>query len=253
MKITVSVRSITRKLCAVALGLGVLTSLQTAAQSAVVYQANVSAGERFNPGDTSVITFSTAFISLTGFQNAIEITDLQYGIRRISTGGVLTAVDLELYVAPMTWDGANYGIGTPISVGTTTLAALTSATITQVVNVTYPTPPRPNILLETQSQAGFGGLYTGVRFFGANGTNQNNGWRNVTAPTVGTSLNAYFSYDTDTSVLSAPLSFSANTPPQDRFYSTVGGNVLVVPEPATIVLSGLGLIGLVGLRIRRGR
>ena len=219
-----------------------------------VYRANTEAGGRHNPLDPNTITYTTAFIALSGAENALDITNLQYGVRRLSSGGFLTAVNVEVYVAEMTWDGANYGIGAPNLVGTETLTATASAgSTTQVINVFYPPPlPRPLLLLETQSQAGFGGLFLGMRFVGANATNGNNGWRNVNTPTVGQSLNAFFEYNISSSTLSAPLTSSPTIGNgQFRLYSTVVGNILVVPEANTGLLALLGLAPVAGMLIAK--
>ena len=91
-------------------------------------------------------------------------------------------------------------------------------------------------------------IQIGVEFTGANAANTANGWRNVNAPTTGSSLNAFGIYNNAGSGVFAAF-FAFGTPPgssPSRMMVNVNGTL--VPAPGAIAL--LGLAGLVGRRRR---
>ena len=85
-----------------------------------------------------------------------------------------------------------------------------------------------------------------MSFSGPNAADALNGWRLVTAPTLGTSANL-FGFVSNSTPFST-VAFAA--PTISDFYLEVSGSLSIVPEPATT-----GFIGLfaTGLMLRRRR
>lgn len=229
-------------------------ALASVASADVLYQSGTQTGSRFNPGSESTTTYMNVFVAVGAGQTAINLSDVTAGIRRISSGGLLTAVDVELFAARMTYDiGTDtYGadIDNQFSLGSFGLGADASGSLTQLVTATGLNSI--TIDLETSSQAGFGGFWIGLRFKGANAANANNGWRIVNVPTVGASIDAFGMHNYQNSgAFESFFNFTdaAGAPTASRFYVDVSG--ALVPAPGAVAL--LGLAGLAGRRRRLDR
>jgi len=218
----------------------------SATANVLVFGNATETGNRFNPGLPDTIMWANAFVDTTN-GSTLDIKKLEWGIRRgPATDGNLVAVDVELFVAQMTFDGTNFGLGTVTNLGTQNLAGTASAGfVTQIVTDTT----GASIALETVSNPGLGGLWVGLRFAGANATNNLNGWRVVNAPGVGASINAF-----GMSNFVAPNSgfdglYAFGTPPgssPSRLLTNIYGEV--VPAPGA-----MALVGLAGMLARRRR
>lgn len=226
-------------------------ALASLASADVLYQSGAQTGSRFNPGSEATTTYMNVFVTVGAGQTAINLSDVTAGIRRIASGGFLTAVDVELFAAEMTYDVGtdSYGadIANQMSLGSFSLSADASGSVTQLV-----TASGLNSIvldLETTSQAGFGGFWIGLRFKGANAGNANNGWRIVGAPTIGGSIDAFGMDNYNGSgTFESFFNFTdaAGAPTASRFYVDVSG--ALVPTPGALAL--LGLAGLTGRRRR---
>lgn len=223
-------------------------SLFLAATAALAVTGSVSAnvllfgnstetGNRFNPGQASTIMWANAFVDTTN-GGTINIKQIDWGIRRgPGVDGNLVGVDLELFVAEMTFDGTNFGLGTVTNLGTVGLAATPSGgfvteLVTNAANV--------SLGLETVSNPGLGGLWVGLRFAGANATNNLNGWRVVNAPGVGASINAFGMSNFTNPNSGFDGLYAFGNPPgsaPSRFLTNIYGEV--VPAPGAMALIGV--------------
>ncbi len=226
-------------------------ALSSIATADVLYQSGTQTASRFNPGSEATTTYMNVFVSVGAGQTAINFSDVTAGIRRIASGGFLTAVDVELFAARMTYDSGTdtYGadIANQFSLGSFSLGADASGSVTQLVTASG--LGGITLDLETTSQSGYGGFWIGLRFKGANAGNINNGWRIVNAPTVGASIDAFGMYNYQSSgAFESFYNFTdaAGAPAPSRFYVDVSG--ALVPAPGAVAL--LGLAGLAGRRRR---
>jgi hypothetical protein len=218
--------------------------LSSVASAALVYGGGTQTGSRFNPGGTGTITYMNCFAATNNGETQLQLSDLAVGIRRIASGGALVDVGVNIYVAELTYDGTNVGIGASQMVYSTASLGGGSASVTQSVS----TGALKGVVLnlETTALTGFGGFWVGVEFTGANGGNVANGWRVIGAPTTGSSVNGFgmFNYQGNGSF--------------DAFYTLGAGvdsrmmvdvNGTLVPAPGALAL--LGLAGVAGSRRRR--
>lgn len=221
-------------------------AVASASNAALVYGGGTETGSRFNPG-AGAITYMNCFTTVTDGLTQLSLENVVVGIRRLTSGGVLTDVGLNIYAAEMTFDGTNYGRGANYMIYSTNSLGGGTASVTQLVN----TGPVSGVTLnlETLSNAGLGGWWIGVEFTGANAGNSINGWRVVNAPTTGASINAFGLFNYQASGAFQAF-FAFGTPPgssPSRFMVDVNG--ALVPTPGAIAL--LGVAGLVGSRRRR--
>jgi len=214
-----------------------------------LYTATAQTGSRFNPtgGEVGGRSFDDVFLATPGGQNQVALNSLTFGIRRGPTGGFLVPVDVEFFAGVMS-GAAGDTLGPVTSIGTASLAGTAAAGfVTETVTLT----PGLTLPLNTDASAGFGGLWVGMTFSGPNATNAINGWRIVTAPTVGTSSRNFGLEDPTTPF--ALFSFGADPQPPGIFYLTVEGTLSVIPEPAAASLLLLGVASLAGRRFLGGR
>lgn len=225
-----------------------MAALAAPASAALVYGNATETANRFNanvaPGNTDTIMWMNAFVDSTN-GGTLNLTSIDWGVRRlVDTSGNLVTVDVELFVAEMTFDGTNFGLGTVTNLGTQSLGGGV-ASVTQIVTANT----AASIALETVSNPGLGGLFVGLRFAGANAQNNANGWRVVNAPGVGASINAFWMSNWTNSSSGFEGAFAFGNPPgsaPSRFFTNINGDV--VPSPATLAL--LGAAGLVARRRR---
>jgi len=218
--------------------------LSGSASAALLYGNATETGSRFNPGLADTIVWMNAFVDTTN-GNKVSLTSVDWGIRRLTSGGVLIAVDVELFVAEMTFDGTNFGVGPVTNLGIVALAGGGTASLTQIVTVNT----NASLALEMVSNPGLGGMWVGLRFAGPNFANTINGWRVVNAPAVGASINAF-----GMSNWTAPNSgfdglFAFGNPPgssPSRFLTNINGSVIPAP-------GAFALLGVAGLLARRRR
>jgi hypothetical protein len=122
----------------------------------------------------------------------MDLQQVKFYVYRLLPAGTTTLVPatLNLEVTPMTYDGAAFGFGTPIALGTVNFVA-DAATGNQVWTVT--TALGSNIIpLETTSNAGLGGFWIGGKISGAGTATTNNTFLFSAAPTLGASINRFW-------------------------------------------------------------
>jgi hypothetical protein len=122
----------------------------------------------------------------------MNLQQVKFYVYRLLPAGATTLVPatLNLEVTPMTYDGAAFGFGTPIALGTVNFVA-DAATGNQVWTVT--TALGSNIIpLETTSNAGLGGFWIGGKISGAGTATTNNTFLFSAAPTLGASINRFW-------------------------------------------------------------
>jgi hypothetical protein len=221
--------------------------MSSLAGASLVYGGGTETGSRFNPGQPGVITYMNCFTAAGASDAQLLLDSISVGIRRGPTAGFLTSVGINIYAAEMTYDAATqtYGRGENFLVYSSKLGADASAAfVTQQVG----TGPLSGITLnlERTSNAGLGGFWVGVEFFGPNAANANNGWRVTNAPTTGASINAFGMFNYNASgAFQAFFTLGAGAP--SRFMVDVNGTL--VPAPGALAL--LGAAGLAGSRRRR--
>lgn len=218
-----------------------MASLAGVANAAVVYNFTTETGTRWNPTPNS-IQFDDVFMdnALVGANTAIALDRVTVGIRRLSGAG---AVDITIWAAPMLSDLTTAGaLGTPLSLGTVSLAANAGSSITELVSVT----PNATIALNSTisgAAPNFSGLFIGVSYSTADSLN---GWRVVSGGTLGFNFtDRLYAYNFVSGTPIGPVSFAAPTP--NAMYTIVDGTF--VPTPGALVLLGLG--GMAASRRRR--
>ena len=222
----------------------------TGAQAASnIFRATTETGYRYNPGNANRIAFDDVFVGGVtpgpGPGYKAKLSSVTYGIRRGPTGGALTPVGVDLYAATMSPGGA---LGSVYLLGSASLDGRASAGfVTELVTIT----PNRSFDLELTTNPGFGGLWLGVQFTGANAANSINGWRIVNAPTIGTSADTFAELTLPSTV--NYYYFSTNANPLADFYLNVSGDVYQVPEPGQWAMMGLTLVGATGYAVRRYR
>ncbi|MBX3355440.1 MAG: hypothetical protein KF724_07050 [Phycisphaeraceae bacterium] len=236
-----------KEMIGIVLAATAVSVVSSATASVIVFGNSTETGNRFNPGNVNTIMWANAFVDTTN-GNVLDLKGIDWGVRRGPDGtGSLVAVDLELFVAEMTFDGTSFGLGTVTNLGTVGLAATPSGGfVTEIVNLGV----NQSIALETISNPGLGGLWVGMRFAGANATNNLNGWRVVNAPSVGASINAFGMSNWNGPNSGFDGLFAFGTPPgsqPSRLLTNLYGSV--VPAPGAVAL--LSVAGLAGLRRRR--
>jgi hypothetical protein len=101
---------------------------------------------------------------------------------------------------------------------------------------------RPSVLLENTQQGanGYGGLWVGVRFTGANATNAANGWRVTNEPPIGRSTNDFGAYAGNAGTFAPNYWFGTTTGTDGivrdnpaRFMTTLNGAITDSSAPPT--------------------
>ena len=221
------------------------TAVAASANAALVYGGGTETGSRFNPG-AGAISYMNCYTAVGAGETQLSLESAIVGIRRLTSGGALIDVGINIYAAEMTFDGTNYGRGANYLIYSSASLGAGSASVTQLVNTGAVSGVTLN--LETVSGAGLGGWWIGVEFTGVNAANTANGWRVVNAPTTGTSQNAFGVFNNNGSGVFQSF-FAFGTPPgstPSRFMVDVNGSL--VPTPGAIAL-----LGLAGLASRRRR
>ncbi len=210
----------------------------SAAHGQIVYQAEAQTGSRFNPG-ANIIALDDVFVTDAAAGNApqLQVNLVSVGIRRLANA---PAVSVSLFWAEITGtDFATWSFSAPTLIGTTNLPANGVTAVTTSVsasNLAGLFTANLNKILAP----GFGGFAIGVAF---STVDTANGWRVVTAPTVGATANGFWINQP------APNRFVFNgtpTPPSDLMIRVEG---VGVPTPGAAALLGLG--GLLAARRRR--
>ncbi len=227
----------------------ILTSLlllSLPASAGTLYQSGTETGSRANPGqgEAGGRSFDDVYFALPGGETHVMIDRVTFGIRRIASGGFLTAVDVELLAASMTLSGTDVVRGPLSSLGFFNLAdTAATASVTERITAT----PNLQLALETTQKPGFGGLWLGMQFSGPNAASNNNGWRITGAPTIGASEDQ-FGFESNTTPFGT---FWFGGSPVADFLVDVEGSLSVIPEPQTWVLGVMGALGLLGWNQRR--
>lgn len=221
--------------------------MSSLAGASLVYGGGTETGSRFNPGQAGVITYMNCFTAAGASDTQLLLDSISVGIRRGPTDGFLTSVGINIYAAEMTFDAGTgtFGVGANYLVYSSKLGADAAAGFT-TQQVGTGALSGVSLNLERNSNAGLGGFWIGVEFFGPNATNSINGWRVVNAPTTGASVNGFgmFNYNASGS-FAAFYTLGAGVP--SRFMVDVNGSL--VPAPGALAL--LGLAGVAGSRRRR--
>ena len=229
--------------CTTLLGVASVLAVAATTNAALVYGGGTQTTGRFNPGQTGVVSYMNCFVDTSGGGTQLQIDNVTAGIRRLVSAGALIDVGLNIYVAEMTFDGVDFGLGAQTMIYSTNSLGAGNATLTQSVSVNTNTLVN---LEMTSNGPNLGGFWVGVEFTGANAANTANGWRVMTAPTTGASINGFGMYNYNASgIFEAMYNFGAGT--ESRFMVDVSGTV--VPAPGALAL--LGVAGLVGGRRRR--
>jgi MYXO-CTERM domain-containing protein len=221
--------------------------MSSLAGASLVYGGGTETGSRFNPAQAGVITYMNCFAVAGAGDSQLLVDSISVGIRRGPTAGVLTSVGINIYAAEMTYDAATqtFGRGANFLVYSSKLGADASAAfVTQQVGTGALSGVTLN--LERTSNAGLGGFWIGVEFFGPNATNAINGWRVTNAPTTGASINGFGMFNYNGSGAFESL-YTLGTGAPSRFMVNVDGTL--VPAPGALAL--LGLAGVAGGRRRR--
>jgi hypothetical protein len=185
-----------------------------------LYQATTETGFRYNPnvsGDSMVI-YDDAVMSLPGSSNySIKITKLDVGIRRLASA---PAVDVALYTGRASGDTVPQTIDSLTRVA---LAANGTTAATVVVSYTNAAGYSFNVN-KLNADPTKAAIYVGVRFMGANPTDQNNGWRVTSAPTIGTASPYFYVVNRYTGSLAGPTYLvSSGTMIPCYFYTVITG------------------------------
>ena len=221
------------------------TAVAASANAALVYGGGTETGSRFNPG-AGAISYMNCYTAVGAGETQLSLESAIVGIRRLTSGGALLDVGINIYAAEMTYDGTNFGRGADYLIYSSASLGAGSASVTQLVNTGAVSGVTLN--LETVSNAGLGGWWIGVEFTGVNAANTANGWRVVNAPTTGASINGFGVFNNNGSGVFQSF-FAFGTPPgsaPSRFMVDVNGSL--VPTPGAIAL-----LGLAGLASRRRR
>jgi len=216
--------------------------LASEARAGILYIHGTETAVRTNQGGSTY--YDDIFFTNPSSFTDIELTSVTVGVRRVNPA---PAVGVDVYAVPMTGtDNASLSgdlsrqvlLGS-FSLGATTTTALVPLTLSSLSTI---------LDLNNQVMSGFGGIWIGLDFTGANATNLNNGWRVVNAPAVGASFSDILAVD-NSGVFT--LGTFGGSPP-DNLYVNVSGTLFNVPEPSSIALFGVGVLGMMGLG-RRGR
>ncbi len=215
----------------------------------VIFEHGTETGSRYNPqaspplpgGYTAENTIVFTNCVFDGGNTSAILDTLRFGIRQ---GGGSPDVDLRIFVGQMDTNGdlvtssvADLGLVTVAGNGGTGF-------VTTVVDFAAGGYEVAMNDLAGSGNAGFSGFFVGMRFEGAGGASNLNGWRITNAPTVGLAFNYFGAYD-PTVPINGNWSFSDPTP--SYFYLDIDGTL--VPAPGAIAL--LGVAGLAGSRRRR--
>ena len=216
----------------------------SASNAALVYGGGTETGSRFNAG-AGAITYMNCFTAVGAGQTQLAVDSAIVGIRRIAAAGALTDVGIKIFAAEMTFDGVDFGRGANYEIYSSASLGAGTASVTQLVNTGAVSGVTLN--LETVSNAGFGGFWIGIEFTGANAANVANGWRVVTGPTTGASINGFGMFNYQASGAFDAFYTLGASPTPSRFLVDVNGTL--VPAPGALAL--LGVAGLAGARRRR--
>ena len=234
----------------VSLAAGALALAVAASSSgALVYGGGTQTGSRFNAG-AGAITYMNCFTAVTAGQTQLSLESAIVGIRRLTstTTSALVDVGINIYAAEMTFDGTNFGRGANYLIYSSASLGGGAASVTQLVSTGDVTSQNIVLNLETASNAGLGGWWIGVEFTGANAADTLNGWRVVSAPTTGSSINAFGLFNNAGSGVFQSFFAFGNPPGSAPSRMMVDVNGTLVPAPGAIAL--LGVAGLVARRRR---
>lgn len=230
------------------IALAVAACCASAAQAQLdppIFTSGAETSSRFNVNATSTTypagrpdatAYAPVYVTANG-GSQLRVNQLGVGIRRVgTTAAPAPAVTVEVTLAEMTFDGINYGLGNTVATFTQDLAASTTS-FTQTVQRSWGDADpalRPVVNLQTLSNGanGYGGLWVGVRFTGANSGNSANGWRVAIEPALGRSINNFGIND------------PANTGWGPNFYlgTTTGTDSVVRENMARFVVNVNGLV-----------
>jgi hypothetical protein len=200
------------------IALAVAACCASAAQAQLdppIFTSGAETSNSYNPNTTAAdaVAFTPVYVTANG-GSQLRVNQVSVGIRRSGSASTAApAVKVEVILAEMTYDGTNFGLGSTVATFTQDLAASTTA-VTQTVQRSWgdnDPAQRPVVNLQTASNGanGYGGMWVGVRFVGANSASSANGWRIAIEPALGRSTNTF--WKNDTSGWSNPLYFGTTT------------------------------------------
>ena len=221
-------------------------AIASASNAALVYGGGAETGSRFN-GGAGVIAYMNCFTAVTAGQTQLSLESATVGIRRVLSGTGLVDVGINIYAAEMTFDGINFGRGANTLIYSSASLGAGTASVTQVVNTGAVSGVTLN--LETASNAGLGGWWIGVEFTGVNAANTANGWRVVSPPVTGASINGFGMFNNAGSGVFQSFFGFGNPAGSAPSRMMVDVNGTLVPAPGALAV--LGVAGLVGARRRR--
>jgi hypothetical protein len=162
-----------------------------AAQSDPVFFNQVAeTATRYNPGVDST-AYQNVYVYAPGASQA-RINSISVGIGR---GDNAPAVDVNISINQMLWDGTAYTLGPLVASKSASLPAVTAGT-TSVATVSWGDAdpalrPVVNLMNNVNGMNGYGAFWVGVKFRGTNAANALNGWRVALLPTTGRSMNNF--------------------------------------------------------------
>ena len=181
----------------------------------------------------------------------LDLQQVKFYVYRLLPAGAtkLVPATLNLEVTPMTYDGAAFGFGTPIALGTVNFVADTAAA-SQVWTVT--TALGSNIIpLETTSNAGLGGFWIGGTISGAGTATTNNTFLFSAAPTLGASINRFW-LRSSTGAYTGPYWFGTDATGAEnkaRLSADISGVVGNAPPPTDPCLPANVIQGAPGFNV----
>jgi hypothetical protein len=167
-----------------------LAATAHAQQDPLVFNQVTEGVTRYNPGVDSTV-YQNVYVYAPGSTQA-RINSISVGIGR---GDNAPAVDVNISINQMLWDGTTYTLGPIVAAKSVSLAAVTAAT-TAVATVSWgDTDPalRPvvNLMNNVNGMNGYGAFWVGIKFRGTNAANTLNGWKVALLPTTGRSMNNF--------------------------------------------------------------
>lgn len=191
-----------------------------------------------NEGST---VFGNCFVATSG-GTVLNVEQIKFYVYRLQTAGVLTPVTLNLSLAPMTFNGTAFAIGTEIPMGSVTFGS-EAATANQVWTVTTVLGSQL-IPLEVTSNPGLGGFWVGGKFSGTTSSSAKNNFLFGGAPTLGAAINRFW-LRSAAGVDTGPYWFGAETT-NARLATDVSGFIGDPPVPTDPCLPANIIQGVVG-------